>query len=74
MITFDNNEAQNIVTHAVSAYEEHFKEDFPIFVYLKTENGLVTKECAENLASIIQKSIESNRLVDKPKNYDKRLY
>ena len=69
-----SEEAEPIVIRSTQKYFDFFKVDFPLFEYIETTNGEVTKENALNLEGIINKAIDLNKPVLIPDDYNERCY
>ena len=64
-----HEKAGEIVEKAVELYEMVFKTDFPLFAYLKPENGVVTEKVANELKKLIEKHIQEKKPVLTPDGY-----
>ncbi len=67
-------EAGKIIKNYRNKYEDHFKEDFPLFEYLVPENGTVTLKTANKLKELIEDCIKKNERIKTPEDYKYRLY
>lgn len=76
MFTFEDGVA-DVLNKAVAGYEQHFEKDFPLYDYVnltKSKDYDFSVKGAERLAELISKCIKTNRPVETPSDYEKRIY
>lgn len=76
MISIEDG-AEVFLTAATDQYYAHFDDDFPLYEYLDVTSGdgwSVTIAGAKRLGDLIDKAIATNVPVEKPDDYDERVY
>ena len=76
MISIEDG-AEIFLSDAINRYYAHFDDDFPLYEYLDVTSGdgwSVTIAGAKRLGDLIDKAIATNVPVEKPDDYEDRVY